>query len=398
MTLYRYKGIDKSGRLCKGTLEATSLSELKNRLQELGIGLIGCSIDISSLFVRKVKIQLLMDLCLHLEQFENAGIPLKESLEELYQIQSLPRLKVTLNSIIQDVKGGLLFSKALAKHPFIFDDVFVSLIASGEKTGKLSSIYQHIFQHLKWVDEIQSQTRKALRYPLMMITVLLAALFMMMTVLVPELVKFMGTSSVSIPFSTQLLISFSNFCSHYVLSALVTFSILIPFLILFLKGHPQGSLWKAHLLDQLPLISSLRKMIYLARFCHVFALMFGSGIDILQALQTARKPLKAGEIYSALEEIEALVRNGSSLSNAFQKEGVFPSLIIRMVKVGERTSSLEHTLLHVKAYFDTALKRRVDHLMGLIEPVMILSVGLVMAWIVYAIFLPLYDTLSVLEY
>lgn len=398
MTLYRYKGIGKEGLLCKGTLEAASLSEFKNSLQQLDIALIGYSIDLPSLFVRGVKIQLLMDLCLHLEQFENAGISLKEGLEELYQIQSTPRLKAALNAILHDVKGGFLFSKALSKHPRIFDDVFVGLIASGEKTGQLTSVYQHIFHHLTWVDDLQAQTRKALRYPLIMIAVLLVALFMMMTVLVPELVKFIEASSTNIPLSTRLLISFASFCSTYILPSFVVLSLLISFLMLFLKCHPQGNLWKSHFLDRMPLISPLRKMIYLARFCHIFALMFESGIDILQALQTARKSLKAGQIYSALEEIEILVQNGFSLSSACQKGGIFPSLIIRMVKVGEQTSSLQLTLLHVKTYFDTTLKRRVDHLMGLIEPTMILSVGLVMAWIVYAIFLPLYDTLSVLDY
>lgn len=396
--IYRYKGIGKEGSLCRGVMEVSSHAELKSRLKASDISLIAYSIDLSSLFLRKVKTHVLMDFCLHLEQFENAGVPLKEGLEELQQIHPKSPLKSALSDIVNDVKGGALFSKALSKHPTIFDDVFVGLIISGEKTGKLSFVYQQIFQHLKWVDEIQAQTRKALRYPLIMITVLFATVIILMTVLVPELVKFIQISTATLPTSTRFLMFFASVCSNYLPAICIALSLLILVSMVVFKCHTQGSIWKSQILDRIPGIGPLRKMIYLVRFCHIFAVMFGSGIDILQALRTARKSLSRCQIYSALENIEALIRDGFSLSDSFQRVGVFPSLVVRMIKVGEHTSSLQTTLLHVKTHFDTTLKRKVDHLMGLIEPCMILSVGFIMAWIIYAIFLPLYDTLSALDY
>ena len=398
MTLYRYKAIGKEGALQKGVLEAPSPSELKSHLRNLGVSLITYSVDISFLFSRNVKSRALMDLCLYLEQFENAGIPLKESLEELRQGRNTPKLQAILVEVIKDIECGLLFSKALTKHPKVFDSIFIGLIAVGEKTGNLSFAYHHLFQHLKWVDEVQSQTVKALRYPLIMALVLFAVVLVLMTVLVPELVKFIQSSSADLPLSTLILISISRFFRDYFLLIIVTSGIHIVLLMAFLKYHPRGPLWKDRLLSIFPLIGPLRKMISLARFCHVFAVLFGSGIDILQALQTARKSLKLGQMYEALERVETLVREGNSLSCAFQKVDVFPSMVVRMVRVGEQTSSLQKTLLHVKEYFDTTLKRHVDHMVGLTKPLMILSIGLVMAWVIYAVFLPLYDTLSTLDY
>ncbi|OJW51048.1 MAG: hypothetical protein BGO67_12000 [Alphaproteobacteria bacterium 41-28] len=395
---YRYKAVGKDGLLQKGILEVSSPSDLKGHVRTLGLSLISYSVDISCFFSRKVKSQALMDLCLHLEQFENAGIPLKESLIELRHVCSAPKLQSILIEVIKDVECGLLFSNALAKHPSVFDSVFVGLVAVGEKTGNLSFAYQHLFRHLKWVDEVQAQTFKALRYPLIMAIVLLTVVFILMTVLVPGLVKFIQNSGAEIPVTTFFLLSFSGFCSDHFFLILAMLGILTTLSVAFFKYHPKGHLWKDRLLDTIPLIGPLRKMISLARFCHIFAVMFGGGIDILQSLQSARKSLKPGQMYAALENAETLVREGFSLSGAFQKVGVFPSMVVRMVKVGEQTSSLQKTLSHMKDYFDATLKRNVDYVVGLIEPFMILSVGCVMAWVIYSIFLPLYDTLSTVDY
>ncbi|HUX79395.1 MAG TPA: type II secretion system F family protein [Alphaproteobacteria bacterium] len=398
MTRYRYKAFAKEGALQKGTLEAASARVLKSHLRTLGLSLVSYSLDLSHLFSRKIKPQVLMDLCLHLEQFENAGIPLKDSLEELHLACSTPKLQTILMNIIKDIEGGLLFSLALAKYPSVFDSVFVGLITVGEKTGNLAFAFHHLFQHLKWVDEVQAQTFKALRYPLIMATVLLTVVLILMTVLVPELVKFIQNSKAEIPLTTLLLLSFSGFCSDHFFPMMTTAGIISALGAAFFKYHSKGPLWTDRLLGKFPLIGPLRKMIFLARFCHVFAVLFESGIDIIQALQIARKSLKPGQIHTALETVEVLVKEGLSLSDALQKVGAFPSLVVRMVKVGEQTSALQKTLSHVKEYFDTTLKRRVDHMMGLIEPCMILSVGLVMTWVIYSIFLPLYDTLSIVDY
>jgi len=398
VTLYRYKAAGKGGILQKGVLEASSPTELKIRLREHGFSLITYSMETSFLFYQKVKPRTLMDLCLHLEQFENAGIPLRESLEELHQLQNTPKLKAILVEIIRDVEGGLLFSHALSKHPSVFDPVFIGLMAVGEKTGQLSFVYRQLFQHLKWVDEVQAQVFKSLRYPAIMATVLFVTVFILMTVLVPELVAFIRNFSRELPLSTRLLIAFSGFLSDHIFLIFGIAGMLVALLFIVFKFHPKGHYWKDCFLDALPLIGPLRRKVALARFCHIFSVMFESGIDILQALQTARKYLKYGQMYTSLETIERLVREGLSLSEAFQRAGFFPPMIVRMVRIGEQTSSLQKTLIHVKDYLDATLKRQVDHSIGLIEPMMILCVGLVMTWIIYSVFFPLYDTLSVLDY
>lgn len=398
MSLYRYKAAGKNGSIQKGILEASSSVALKTHIQDLGLSLITYSVERSFIFSRKLKPRIFMDLCLHLEQFENAGVPLKESLEDLCQVQSIPKLKIVLKKVIRDVEEGSLFSKALAKHSSIFDPVFIGLITVGEKTGSLSFVLQQLFQHLKWMEEIQAQTYKALRYPLIMAVVLLSVIVILMTVLVPELVTFMEHFTDDIPLPTLCLIFLSNTLSKNISLLFFSMGILFLLFISFFKFYPKGPYWKDYLLDLCPLIGPLRRKIALARFCHIFAIMFESGIDIIQALQIARKYLKYGHMYQALKDAERFIKEGLSLSDAFQKVGFFPPILIRMLKIGEKTSSLQKTLFHVKDYFDTSLKRQADNLVSLLEPIMILCLGCVMAWIIYSIFLPLYDTLSVLDY
>jgi type IV pilus assembly protein PilC len=397
MRRYRYKAVTENGMIQQNSLDVSSSQELKAYLHERGSSLISYSVEWSFLPPKKVKPWVLMDLCLHLEQFEKAAIPLKDSLETLAETQTHPLLKRALQQVLSDVESGTLFSKALAKHPSLFDPIFVGLMAAGEKTGHFSVVLQHLFQHLKWVDEVQSQTFKALRYPALMTLILLSVLFSLMTVLVPELISFMQAFAQDLPFSTRCLIAFSTFLSHH-LGLLLCISLLWGGgFIGFFKFHPKRFLWKNKLLHSLPLVGPLQQKIELSRFCHLFALLIKSGIDVLHALQTARATLKEGRMVHALEDVERFIKEGLSLSTAFEKAGIFPPLVIHMMKIGEQTSALEKTLFHVKEYFDTMLKRQVEKNISLIEPLMILWVGALLAWIIYAFFLPLYNTLSILE-
>ena len=163
MTLYRYRACGKEGTLHRGVMDVPSPYELKAQLRALELSLItySCSLrglqDIFSFLPRKIKTSVLIDFCVHLEQFENAGISLTESLEVLVYTTENPKLKGILSALLRDVERGFLFSKALANHPAIFDSVFVGLVCASEKTGRLSFVLQHLIHHLKWEDEVHAK-------------------------------------------------------------------------------------------------------------------------------------------------------------------------------------------------------------------------------------------------
>lgn len=397
MSPYRYKAITAEGVLKRGHQLASSSTELKVILREQGLSLISYSKEITFFKFQKVPTRALIDLCLYLEQFEKAGLALKDSLEELSHVSESSKLKLTLKTVVKDIEGGHRLSTALSHHPTVFDVVFVGLISVGEKTGRLSSVLEHLSNHLKWRDDIQAQTIKALRYPLIMALVLLFLIVVLMTVLVPELIVFIGNISDALPLSTRLLISLSAFLRD---KFMVLFCLCVFFggmLFILLKTHQKGFLWRDLLLSMLPLIGPIRRKFVLARFCHVFSILYESGIDILQAIRMSRQALTPGQISLALENVERFVREGASLSQAFDKIDCFPKIVIRIIKMGEETGELNDALHHVTDFFDVSLKRRVETVIGLIEPTLILCGGSIMAWIMVSIFLPLYDSLSLME-
>jgi type IV pilus assembly protein PilC len=398
MTIYRYKAFDEAGIIHKGIIEASSLETLRDSLRAQNLSLVSHSRDLSFFFKGRPSPKVLMDICLHLEQFENAGIPLIESLEELQKTQSSQKLKSILEEVKTNVKGGCLLSQAFSKHPQFFDAVFIGMIAAGEKTGKLTLSYHQLSQYLKWLDEIQAQTLKAFRYPLIITVVFMAMLFILLVVLLPEIAKFMEMSSTPLPWSIKILFALSHFITnHGFFFSLLLLSLSFS-LIGFLHIHPKGPYWKSHFLDHVPALGHLRKTLDFTRFSHIFSLTYSSGINILYALETTRNTIKPGRLHEAIKLLEADIREGLSLSMALQKTNLFPSFMIRMIQIGEKTSSLETSLLYIKDALDTALKRRVDHFIGLIEPAMFIFVGLILAWTVSSIFLPLYETLSTLDY
>jgi type IV pilus assembly protein PilC len=398
MGLYRYKVVDNGGKILKGKMGAPSPAQFKKNMEESNLSLISYSRSFSFVGLERIKPRILMDFCLHLKQFEEAGIPLKTSLESVSQTHTTPRLREVAQAIITDMERGNLFSKSLTQHPSIFDSVFVGLISVGEKTGSLPFVLQQLFEHLKWRDEIQAHTRKALQYPLLMAGVLLSAIFILLTTLVPELVGFVENFTKTLPFSTHVLIVLSTFAAHHLPFLTIGMGSVACALTLLFKLHPKGAYWKDHLLNGIPLIGPLRHKIALTRFCHTFAVMFENGIDILQALQTARQHMSSGKIRFGLEQVEQFIQEGVSLSEAFRRAKIFPPLVIQMIDIGEKTSSLHKMLFHVKEHFDTTLKRQVEHTIGLLEPLMILCFGSILIWIVCAIFLPLYDLFLITDY
>lgn len=397
MKIYQYKAIGKNGNLQKGRLEAIDPTDLKKQLGGLGFSLITYSSKTPPLSYKKIKPKMLMDLCLHLEQFENAGVSLKDSLKYLAESQTLPKLRALLKEVLRDIEAGLLFSQALAKHTMVFDPVFISLISTGEKIGSFSSVLGHLSQHLKWIDDIHAQTVKALRYPSIMGIVLIMVIVVLMTVLVPELAKFIENFGENLPHSTQFLLSFSKFMSKHISSLLSISMVLFISVRLFFKFHAKGSQWKEYILDALPFIGPLRRKMALVQFCHIFSIMFENGISIIYILETSRKYLKHKATEAALQKVEILIKEGVTLSAAFQKVAFFPPVVIQMMKIGEQTSSLHKTLFHVKNYLDTTLKRQVDHILGLLEPFIIIILGCLMIWLICSIILPLYDTFSSLD-
>lgn len=403
MLLYAYRALGSGGMIYKGHLHTHSRQALRTCLDEKGLALISgsCSFATAEAILSSLlfspRPQDFKEFYQQLVHFEMAGIPLRESLEALMQVENNKVLKKTLTNLSQHIDNGMLFSAALEQYPSLFENFVVRLIESGEKTGQLSQIFMHLVTYFEWKTDLRVQVLRALRYPLLISILLLLALYFLLTTLVPELVNFMTKAKENLPFSTYLLIKFAQALSHYG-SSLLKVGFLGTLLVgAFLKLHPKGSHIKSCVLDKIPVLGKIQKKLLLADFFCLLSVLIQGKIDILKALEIAEKTLTFSSLRREIQNIKTSVHQGLALSDAFENVGIFPSLSLRLIRIGEQTNTLPQNVERIRIYLDKTTKQQIDRFVSLLEPALLLIVGASLGWIVSAVFSPLYESFSLFE-
>ncbi|MFA7430097.1 MAG: type II secretion system F family protein [Rhodospirillaceae bacterium] len=396
MPQYAYRAINDRGRSVRGKITAANESDLFQQLRSISLELVDSrEVSDSKLrvaFAPRIKIRDQIQLCVHLEQLQSAGVPLIEGLADVRDSTENARLRDMLAEIYRDVSQGDSISEAFGKHPRTFGTVFTALLAAGEVSGNLNESFHHLVKHLKWTDGINSKVKKAVRYPAIMLTLMLALFFFMMTAVVPEVVGFLKNMGTELPFFTTSLIATSDYVleSWYVLLG-------VPIgVIVVLKAMIKASYRVAYGVDytmlRLPVLGDMVRKIAMSRFAHFFAIMFQSGVPLLQCLDTAKQVAVNRVLSEALDSVKEQVQNGEPLSRALQKTGQFPSLVIRMIRIGEDSGNLSGTLANVTEFYDRDVDEAVDGIVAMAEPALTLVAGGMMVWIIGGVFGPLYDS------
>ncbi len=398
MPQYNYKAVNDRGRTIRGALTANNEVDLFQRLRESGLELITCNTArerrripfLSGGVPHKEIIQ----MCMHLAEMQRAGVPLIDGLSDVRDSVESPVLRDAMAEVWRDVNEGSQVSAAFAKHPKLFSFVFVGLISAGEVTGNLTESFNHLVKHLKWHDAMSSKIKKTIRYPLFTLVVAVSVIFFMMLLVVPEVVGFLKSSSSELPLITIALINTSNFFIDYwwlVLTLPVAAFILIRMLA---RTSEDFAFWLDATILRMPVAGKVIRKIALSRFSHFFAVMFQSGIEILKCLESAKDVVGNRALAESINLVQQSVRAGNRLSAALLNSGEFPNLVVRMVKVGEDTGALSQTLEQVTEFYDREVSDGIDAMIGSIEPLLTLTVGTILAWVVMAVFGPLYDNLG----
>ncbi|OQY57349.1 MAG: type II secretion system F family protein [Candidatus Parabeggiatoa sp. nov. 2] len=389
---YFYKAMDNQGHIIQGQLGANNINDLEARLERMGLDLIHCHTKKSRHYrVGKVTRQELITFSFHMENLTRAGVPMIDGLGDLRDSLPQSRFREVVASLVENIEGGAPLSKAMADFPDIFDLVFVSLIRAGEESGNLSTVFQHLTQTLKWHDEMVAKTKKLLMYPAFMGTIILGALFFIMIYLVPQLMAFIKNFGGELPLHTRILISISDAFIHYwyiILSAPV-------FAFLALKAamrvSPSLCLKIDYLKLRIWLIGPILEKVILARFATFFALLYSSGITVLDSLSITKKLAGNLVIENALQEVSDNIAQGVSISKSFERVHLFPPLVLRMVTIGESTGELDTALLNVSYFYERETKESIDKIQTLIEPAMTVILGLLLGWVILSILGPIYD-------
>ncbi|MDQ1816786.1 type II secretion system F family protein [Massilia sp. CCM 9210] len=400
MPLYAYRAMDLAGQMVPGAMDATNSADLELRLRRMELDLIDFrvagqrAVAFGKRVVRRAD---LINFCFHMEQLTAAGVPILEGLGDLRDSLDHPRFREIVTDLIESIEGGLTLSEALRHHDEVFDNTFTSLITAGESSGKLAEVFRNLSDSLKWQDELAAQTKKIITYPIVVAVVVLGVTFFLMIVLVPQLTSFIKNMGGELPFHTRALIAVSNVFIHYWYALLA-----LPLLAWFggrawLRRSDSARMLADGLKLRLPLIGPVLHKIILARFATFFGLMYGSGITILECIRLSEGIVANRVVAAGLQRAAQLISDGQSVTLAFQNSGIFPPLVLRMLRVGEATGSLDNALRNVSYFYNREVKEMIERVQSLIEPAMTVTLGLLLGWIMLSVLGPIYDTMSQLK-
>ena len=354
---------------------------------------------------KKVALRDVIQLFVQMEQMQSAGVPLLDALSDVRDSTENDRLRDIMSEIFRDVSDGSSLSEAMARHPKVFKPLYISLIEAGEETGDLTSSYLQLVKYLKWVDVIQAKIRKATRYPMIVTGVVLLTITFMMSIVVPQIVGFLKFLDLELPWFTVALIATSNFFVEEQFNLLGipiygSFIVLaVPAIIygtvMFFRKTSDNFAYKydAMMLAS-PIIGPLIRKISIARYAQTFGALYASGIDVIGALEASRATVTNLVMLDAMESVEGHVKAGNALSEAFNASGEFPSLVVRMVKVGEESGNLTPVLDQVSDFYTHDVNEAIEGLIEMIQPALTAILGLTIAWIAAGSLGPIYMNLG----
>lgn len=401
MPLFKYKAIDASGKFITGSLDAGNANDLELRLEKMDMDLVTFKQKDpgADLFGRnKIGRRDLINFSFYLEQLTRAGVPILEGLSDLRDGEENPTFRDIITGLIEAIEGGNSFSQALALYPKIFDDVFISLIRVGERSGRMSHVLVDITETLKWQDELLAKARKIMTYPAVIGTLVLSVVMFMMIFVVPDIMDAIVGLGGEIPIETRALMATSEFLAGYWYLVIAA-----PFVIFFTLKYFYSTSSKARfrldgLMLKLPVIGPVNEKIKISRFTRYFSLMFASGITVLDAINLSKGVLSNTVLEDGIERAWQQISEGSSISEAFKNIGIFPPLVVRMLRVGESSGQMDKSLDNVSYFFDRDINDSIEKMEPVLQTGMMATIGIIVMWLALSVLGPIYDTISTIDF
>ncbi len=397
MTRFAYKGRSQNGQAVSGVLQAESEVAAAGQLRR--DGLIVTSIkevkEPIQLFQKRVKLKA-KHLALFCRQFGimlGTGLTLVKALELLEAQAIEPAFGQVLQTVRLDVASGTAFTKALEKHRKIFPHMFVHLVEAGEVSGSLPEVLDRLAIYYEREDELRKKISEALMYPVIIISVSLVMVLVLLFAVLPMLVNNFSGFSVEIPAITKAVLGGRDWAvSNWYVVVGIIIAIILG-LRYYVKTTP-GRFMKDSLQLALPVVGDMQKMVIFSRFCRTLSLLLASGIAMLSTLQILERLMDNVVIKKAMREATLGVERGQGISVPLSEHKVFPTMLLQMVEVGEETGNLEIVLVQLADYYDREVNFAVASFTKLLEPVMMMVLGIVVLFILMSVYLPMMQMVS----
>lgn len=405
MTRFKYKAISDSGNLIQDEIEAASLEEVAKDLNSRGYTPVDISEKMalpdfsgflsffSSFRSPKVKPRELMIFFRQLAALFTAGVPLFESLLVLEEQFVKGGFKEIVPKIKEQVAGGATFSEALAKYPKVFSNVIVAMIGAGERAGALEAVLKRISAYLEEESQLQKKVQSALRYPLIVVIFLTVAFMAAVLFIIPKFAPVFQTFKAGLPLPTRILLGINYTIINYWWLILAVLAIFYVSLKLY-RSTSRGRRFWDQLLLKVPVFGMLLRKISLARFFSMLSAMLSSGISIVQGLEITANTAGNAVIEEAILKIREKVVGGVALSESMKEYDVFPSTSIHLVAIGEKSGTLDDMLVKTADYFTEEADYTISNLMSLLEPFLVVFLGLMVLLLAMGIFLPMWSMMQ----
>lgn len=395
--LFTYRAIDQDGHERQGTIEAPSediaISALQRRnliISSIQSGEKQSSLSFELPFMHNVSNKDVVILSRQIATLFEAQVSALRVFRLLASEVENRNLGQVLAAVGDDLQGGIPISKALARHPKVFSPFYVNMVAAGEESGKLSETFTYLADYLDRTYDVVSKAENALIYPVFVIAVFFGVMALMLTLVIPKISSILTDSGQEIPLYTSIIIGFSNFLVHYGFIVLIALAI-GAFYVWRLSKTDEGKLILDNFKLTVPYIGDLYTKLYLSRIADNFATMLLSGISVVEAIDITASVVGNASYEAILSAVATDVKGGAPISDALSKHPAIPGIMVAMTKVGEETGELGKILSTLAKFYNREVTNAVDTLVGLIEPIMIVLLGVGVGILLAAVLMPIYN-------
>jgi general secretion pathway protein F len=405
--LYIWSGYTEKGKATQGMMDALSVREAKLKLRSQGVFVSEIAEESSARvpvvrdislkrFLGRVKFEDLTVMTRQLSTLVGASIPLVESLSALYEQTESASMKKTIAQVRDAVNEGHTFADALAQHKRVFSDLYVNMVRSGEASGALDVVLLRLAEFLEGQHRLRSKVGAALVYPLVLLGVSGVVLFYLLTAVVPKVVGMFESMGQRLPLPTRILIGVSDFLgwTWWMIAAGV---VVAAFLFRKWRSTPEGALTFDRFRMNVPVYGPIYRKISVARFARTLGTLLTSGVHIVEALRIVKTVVQNRVMEICIEESTGEVIEGSSIASPLKKSGVFPPIIIHMISTGEKSGTLEEMLIKAADAYEEDVETAVAGLTSVLEPFMIVIMGIIVGSIVLAILMPMLEMSTIVR-
>lgn len=403
MPVYNYTGINDKGKKTGGVIDAESEKVARSKLRKMGIYptslsvsgkgagarkiSLGTNIDLGRFFQR-VKAADVAMMTRQLSTLVSAGIPLVDSLQALEEQVDNVKLKTVITSIRERVTEGSKLSDAMKGHPRIFNELFINMVNAGENSGALDIVLERLADFTESQAKLRSRVVGAMIYPIIMSVVGAALMLMLIVYVVPKVTKIFEDVNATLPLPTRILIGISDGIIHY-WYLIILFLILIGYGIKRWVRTEKGREYYDRKVLRVPLFGKLLRMVAISRFARTLSTLLSSGVPLLTSMDIVRNIVTNVILKRAVEDTKNSVKEGESVAEPLKRSGEFPPIVTHMIAVGEKTGQMEKMLERIADAYDMQVDTTVSAMMTLLEPMMILVMASIVAFIVMSILLPI---------